>query len=59
MSVTLDDIITTLTILREQLKDRGTPSGEIDELTFYPEKITLRRGLKTLTIPLRPMECIK
>ncbi len=51
----LGDIITSLSILRDQLAAKGHDAGEIDELTFTAECVRLKRGTKTLKIPLITM----
>ncbi len=52
-TVSLDDILTTLGILRDQLKAKGVhETGVIEELNFTPRAVRLRFGSKTLHIPL-------
>ena len=52
-TITLSDVITSLTILREQLKTKAVGMDDgFDELVFTKEEIRLKRGTRTLKIPL-------
>ena len=48
----LRQIIVSLTILRDQLQAKGYAEEEIEELTFTPDRIRIRKGGRILTIPL-------
>lgn len=59
IGVTLEEIIISLTILYEQFKVQGIQTNEIDELTFSKNFVKLRRGTKTIKIPLKLVRSVQ
>ena len=57
--ITLDQIIESLSLLRFQLNERGTNPGEIDELIFLPDRIKMKRGALTLTVPIKQVSMVR
>ncbi len=57
--MTIRDVVTTLTILREQLAAKGMADDPFDELVVLPRAVKIKRGTKTLNIPLISQECLK
>ena len=51
-------VVATLTILREQLAAKGMASENFDELIMTEARIKLKRGTKTMTIPLQVVSCV-
>ncbi len=56
--MTIVEVVMTLTVLREQLKEKGMAAEHFDELIMTEDRIKLKRGTKTMTIPLKVVSCV-